>query len=57
MDASKIKSALADISAEQDPTRKNLSQCEQLVKEVADELEIKSPLHPDLTVRSVGKTG
>jgi hypothetical protein len=26
---------------------RNLSQCEKLVKEVADELKIKSPLHPD----------
>jgi hypothetical protein len=26
---------------------RNLPQCEQLVKEVADELKIKSPLHPD----------
>jgi len=29
------------------PEYRNLSQCVQLVKEVADELKIKSPLHPD----------
>jgi hypothetical protein len=29
------------------PEYRNLPQCVQLVKEVADELKIKSPLHPD----------
>jgi len=29
------------------PKYRNLPQCVQLVKEVADELKIKSPLHPD----------
>ena len=29
------------------PEYRNLPQCAQLVKEVADELKIKSPLHPD----------
>jgi hypothetical protein len=29
------------------PEYRNLAQCVQLVKEVADELKIKSPLHPD----------
>jgi hypothetical protein len=29
------------------PEYRNLAQCEKLVKEVADELKIKSPLHPD----------
>jgi len=29
------------------PEYRNLQQCEKLVKEVADELKIKSPLHPD----------
>jgi len=29
------------------PAYRNLPQCVQLVKEVADELKIKSPLHPD----------
>ena len=29
------------------PEYSNLQQCEKLVKEVADELKIKSPLHPD----------
>jgi hypothetical protein len=29
------------------PEYRNLLQCVQLVKEVADELKIKSPLHPD----------
>lgn len=29
------------------PEYRNLSGCEKLVKEVADELEIKSPLHSD----------
>ena len=29
------------------PEYRNLSECEKLVKEVADELEIKSPLHSD----------
>jgi hypothetical protein len=29
------------------PEYRNLPECEKLVKEVADELKIKSPLHPD----------
>jgi hypothetical protein len=29
------------------PEYRNLSQCLQIVKEVADELKVKSPLHPD----------
>jgi hypothetical protein len=29
------------------PEYRNLSECETLVQEVADELEIKNPLHPD----------
>jgi hypothetical protein len=29
------------------PEYRNLQQCEKLVKEVADELKVKSPLHPD----------
>ena len=29
------------------PEYRNLPQCVKLVKEVADELKIKSPLHPD----------
>ncbi len=29
------------------PEYRNLPQCEKLVKEVADELKLKSPLHPD----------
>ena len=29
------------------PEYRNLPQCVQLVKEVADELKVKSPLHPD----------
>jgi hypothetical protein len=29
------------------PEYRNLPQCVQIVKEVADELKIKSPLHPD----------
>ena len=28
------------------PEYRNLAQCEKLVKEVADEFKIKSPLHP-----------
>lgn len=60
MEEKKIKSALADIlgggiAADWDEVRRvaglpeyrNLSECEKLVKEVADELEIKSPLHSD----------
>ena len=29
------------------PEYRNLPQCIQVVKEVADELKLKSPLHPD----------
>jgi hypothetical protein len=29
------------------PEYRNLPECVQLVKEVADELDIKTPLHPD----------
>ena len=29
------------------PEYRNLSECEQLIQEVADELKIKNPLHPD----------
>ena len=29
------------------PEYRNLQECAELVKEVADELKIKSPLHPD----------
>ncbi|MGO8765584.1 MAG: hypothetical protein ACLQSR_10700, partial [Limisphaerales bacterium] len=29
------------------PEYRNLSECEKLIKEVADELKIKSPLHSD----------
>jgi hypothetical protein len=29
------------------PEYRNLPECVKLVKEVADELKIKSPLHPD----------
>jgi predicted transposase YdaD len=29
------------------PEYRNLPQCEKLVKEIADELKVKSPLHPD----------
>ena len=29
------------------PEYRNLSECEKLVKEVANELKIKNPLHPD----------
>jgi hypothetical protein len=28
------------------PQYRNLAECKQLVKEVADELKVKSPLHP-----------
>jgi hypothetical protein len=81
VDARKINSALAEITAEQDPTLKsaklaslcsalwaergvelvvvggsaieilpeyrNVPECQKLVKEVADELKVQSPLHSD----------
>jgi hypothetical protein len=35
------------MSFETCPEHRNLPGCVKLVKEVADELKIKSPLHPD----------
>jgi hypothetical protein len=53
MDAAKVKSALADITAHEVRRLANLPECrnpserEKLVNEVADELKVKSLLHSD----------